>query len=244
MINITLSNKPQSLEITQLREASKTKEKKWNNDWNAWIKGQVLDIGAGNDPIIIGCDIFDLAQGNAQYLSNYYEANSYDSLFSSHCLEHMDDAKSAITEWWKLLKPGGYMVVIVPDHILYEQGFWPSIFNTDHKWAFSIDDSPDRHSRLLTIEELICDLENAKLVTCVYHDDDLDYKYLTKGCVNMKYQDSFWVRTLRLPFYRMRAGGIFILKHIDRLLYKYTKRPIDQTLYGSLAQILFVLKKS
>ena len=50
----------------------------------------------------------------------------------------MRDPRSAIAQWWGLVKPGGVLFVIVPDEDLYEQGFWPSRFNCDHKWTFTI----------------------------------------------------------------------------------------------------------
>jgi hypothetical protein len=37
-----------------------------------------------------------------------------------------------------VVKPGGYLVVTVPDEDLYEQGLWPSTFNPDHKHTFTI----------------------------------------------------------------------------------------------------------
>ena len=40
--------------------------------------------------------------------------------------------------WFRVLKPGGYLVITVPDEDLYEQGVFPSSFNRDHKWTFTI----------------------------------------------------------------------------------------------------------
>ena len=35
-------------------------------------------------------------------------------------------------------KKGGYLIVTVPDEDLYEQGVFPSKFNLNHKWTFTI----------------------------------------------------------------------------------------------------------
>src|SRR6185312_3014562 len=36
------------------------------------------------------------------------------------------------------IKRGGHLVISVPDEDLYEQGVWPSTFNTDHKITFTL----------------------------------------------------------------------------------------------------------
>lgn len=35
-------------------------------------------------------------------------------------------------------RPGGHLVVTAPDEDLCEHGPWPSRFNGDHKWSFTI----------------------------------------------------------------------------------------------------------
>ena len=37
-----------------------------------------------------------------------------------------------------MVKPGGHLIITVPDEDLYEKGFWPSRFNPSHKWSFTI----------------------------------------------------------------------------------------------------------
>lgn len=111
-----------------------------------FIVGDVLDIGAGNDPIIRWAEFFplvkklrpwDVQDGDAQKLPGI-AAESYNTVFSSHCLEHMVDPFAALRRWWEVLKPGGHAVIIVPDEDLYEQGVWPSVHNPDHKSTFTI----------------------------------------------------------------------------------------------------------
>jgi len=43
----------------------------------------------------------------------------------------------ALLNWRCILKPGGFLYVVVPDYILYEKMNWPSLFNGDHKQSFS-----------------------------------------------------------------------------------------------------------
>jgi hypothetical protein len=44
----------------------------------------------------------------------------------------------ALARWLEIVKPGGYVIITVPDEDLYEKGVWPSHFNTDHKVSFTI----------------------------------------------------------------------------------------------------------
>jgi SAM-dependent methyltransferase len=63
---------------------------------------------------------------------------SFDFVHSSHCLEHLHDPTEGLRNWLRIVKPGGYLVFLVPDEDLYEQGVFPSTFNRDHKSTFTI----------------------------------------------------------------------------------------------------------
>jgi|1048.fasta_scaffold27514_2 hypothetical protein len=114
-----------------------------------YFKGNGLDIGPGNDsiglyrelfPLIENIVTYDSKQGDAQNLVNIAD-NSFDFVYSSHCLEHMRDVAVALSNWIRVCKPGGYLIVQVPDEDLYEKGIWPSAFNSDHKFTFTISKS-------------------------------------------------------------------------------------------------------
>lgn len=107
-------------------------------DIKEMIKGDVIDIGCGDCPVTNNCDKFDIRDGDANYISRYVD-KKYDVVFSSHCLEHMWNPYRTIKEWFSLVKPGGLLIVAVPDEDLYEQGIFPSRYNGDHKWTFTID---------------------------------------------------------------------------------------------------------
>ena len=108
--------------------------------------GRGLDIGSGPDPLSLygrlfarmeGVDVWDQSEGDAQYLAGVAD-ESYDFVHSSHCLEHMVDPAEALANWFRVVKPGGHMVHLVPDEDLYEQGVFPSSYNPDHKWTFTL----------------------------------------------------------------------------------------------------------
>jgi len=111
-----------------------------------YFVGHGIDVGGGHDslalyselfPLIRYCIIYDAPQGDAQKLSNV-DDETFDFLFSSHCLEHVRDPVEALTNWIRVIKPGGHLVISVPDEDLYEQGVWPSTFNNDHKLTFTL----------------------------------------------------------------------------------------------------------
>jgi SAM-dependent methyltransferase len=111
-----------------------------------YFAGCGLDVGGGQDslalyvelfPLIKSVVIYDAPQGDAQKLANVGD-ESFDFLFSSHCLEHMRDPTEALDNWIRVVKRGGHLVVSVPDEDLYEQGVWPSTFNRDHKMTFTL----------------------------------------------------------------------------------------------------------
>jgi SAM-dependent methyltransferase len=111
-----------------------------------YFVGHGIDVGGGHDslalytelfPLIRYVVIYDGPQGDAQKLGNV-DDQTFDFLFSSHCLEHVRDPVEALGNWIRVIKRGGHLVVSVPDEDLYEQGVWPSTFNTDHKLSFTL----------------------------------------------------------------------------------------------------------
>lgn len=67
-----------------------------------------------------------------------YSGQAVDSVYSSHCLEHISDYSGAILEWFRVLKIGGYLITVVPSMFLYEgKRFPPSKWNMDHKRFYS-----------------------------------------------------------------------------------------------------------
>jgi SAM-dependent methyltransferase len=57
-----------------------------------------------------------------------------DSVFASHVLEHVEDYRAVIRDWFRSLRTGGFIVCIVPHQFLYEKRHeLPSRWNADHK---------------------------------------------------------------------------------------------------------------
>lgn len=69
----------------------------------------------------------------------WFSDNSLDYVFSSHCLEHFHEPKKALIEWTRVLKVGGYLVLILPHRNYYPNIGHPNA-NKDHKNDFLPDD--------------------------------------------------------------------------------------------------------
>lgn len=123
-----------------MKETSKSYQlRKRNNHFNLYLNGYGIDIGSGDDLLVVEngkVDTWDLPHGDAQYMHSIGD-NTYDFVYSSHCLEHMNSVKDALSNWLRILKKGGHLFFTVPEYVLYEKMRFPSIFNTDHKNSFS-----------------------------------------------------------------------------------------------------------
>ncbi len=211
-------------------EATKTK-KAYPELISKYIHGNIIDIGAGLDPIDPEAEIFDLSHGNAQFISKHFEPDSFDTVFSSHCLEHMVDPSEAFKEWVKILKPGGVLFIVVPDEDLYEQGHFPSIFNLDHKATFSISKSHTWSPKSFNLYDLAkannLNIENLRL-----QSDGYDHSIKSFGKLGL----------YRIPYAKFIVSKIRLLE----ILVKFFKFvPIDQTANEKpvLAQICLIARK-
>jgi len=118
-----------------------------------YMTGRVFDLGCGPGkvfPTAIGIDnaidakLFgiqvkpDIPVKTCESMP-FLTDESADTVYSSHLLEHIVDYRAALTEWWRLVKVGGYLILYLPhrDHYprIGQQGG-----NPDHKHDFHPDD--------------------------------------------------------------------------------------------------------
>jgi len=230
-----------------MKESSKTKEVRSQEFVNTYLKGSVIDIGAGTDPVTQNAEVFDWNQGDAQHILKYRNKESYDCVHSSHCLEHMKDVPLALSQWWELVKPNGYMVIVVPHEDLYEQKIWPSVLATGpngHLSTFRLNVEKSWSPVSYDILELATSLKKSLIISSEIQDLNYDYSLLGK-------------RLGRGPrkIYKWRRSKSKIKKLISELIYdflhdnfwiKSNKKsgiPIDQTTWNALAQIQIVIQK-
>jgi SAM-dependent methyltransferase len=99
-------------------------------EWCADVTGAVLSVGSGGDidkegrryrdyftkavtyvtsDIVPGCDVnLDLRRVPLSFTS------TFDAIFCSGVLEHVDDVEAAIDGCWRILRPNGVLLVGVP----------------------------------------------------------------------------------------------------------------------------------
>ncbi|MBM3567647.1 MAG: class I SAM-dependent methyltransferase [Alphaproteobacteria bacterium] len=128
-----------------------------------FLAGTGLDVGSGADPLslyielfprIAGLKAFTPAEGDCAKLEPIKDA-SYDFVHSCFLLQLLPDPKEAFGHWLRCVKPGGHLVVTVPDEDLYEQGVFPSAFNREHRWSFTLAKSKSFHDKSLNLLDLV-----------------------------------------------------------------------------------------
>ena len=95
-----------------------------------FCKGIGYDIGYNKDewkyPNAIGIDINNL---NDDYHANNLPDGFVDYIYSSHCLEHLNDWVGALDHWTTRLHKGGIVFLYLPHP---DQGYWKPWNNRKH----------------------------------------------------------------------------------------------------------------
>lgn len=170
-------------------ESRKTfQEKAVAGFFEKFMSGQGLDIGYkgydDSEPILPTATGIDIGTPGYNGTELPFETSSQDYVYSSHALEHIGDWIYSLREWFRVLKPRGHLVVVVPHQHLYEKKDRPpSRFNPDHK-------------RFYTPAALLNEIEKA-LLTNTYrirhlrdNDEGHDYNQPcdehSKGCYEIE----------------------------------------------------------
>jgi len=151
-------------------EQSKAAKRRFNDGafLSRYFVGAGIDIGGKPDPLSQYAGIFprmqsvrvwDFEEGDAQLMQGVVDA-SFDFVHSSHCLEHLKDPEKGLIEWIRIVKPGGFLIITVPDEDLYEKGVWPSRYNVDHKWTFTIHKRKSWSPRSINVLDLALSLSH------------------------------------------------------------------------------------
>lgn len=148
-----------------MRECSKSIVRRMGeaNFVRRYFVGKGVDIGGRPDPLSMHhaffpqmdeVKIWDLEDGDAQFMAGVADG-TYDFVHSSHCLEHLHDPREGLANWLRIVKPGGHVIVTVPDEDMYEQGIFPSTFNRDHKWTFTVFKTKSWSAKSINVLELL-----------------------------------------------------------------------------------------
>jgi hypothetical protein len=132
------------------------------------------------------------------------------------------------------------LFVIVPDEDLYEQGFWPSRFNRDHKWTFTIAKRASWSPVSVNLLELARSLPGGEVLDIRLFDTDYDRGLQVNGQLA-------GTRSYRFRRAAGRAAyGLLRLVGLDKQALKRAFiRPLDQTDFpDTLAQIQCIVRKA
>lgn len=148
-----------------IKETSKAKERrKAEGFFERYFAGRGVDVGYGGDLVTPNCRGWDVEDGDAHDLAGIGDT-TFDFVYSSHILEHLENPARALQNWWRVLKPGGYLILYVPERDLFERKkSLPSDISLDHKHFFLLDrdDPPD------TIELIPLLKDNLQGIEIVY----------------------------------------------------------------------------
>jgi len=101
-----------------------------------YCTGVGLDLGACGGPIVPHAICIDLAWGsNARTSLNSYpthlvcgfdafpwfRSEAFDFVYSSHQLPNLKNLHAILLEWLRIIRPGGYLVLFLPDEQAYVQ---------------------------------------------------------------------------------------------------------------------------
>ena len=154
-----------------MKECSKSMQRRLadSNFLRKYFVGDGLDIGGKPDPLSLYNEFFPLMRsvrtwdwedGDAQFLAGVAD-ESFTFVHSSHCLEHLVDPSEGLRNWFRVVREGGHLVITVPDEDLYEQGLFPSTFNRDHRWTFTIFKTKSWSACSLNVLDLVRSLGDA-----------------------------------------------------------------------------------
>lgn len=105
-----------------------------------FCKGYGYDIGYCKDewklPNAIGIDIIDINDKNGFHHANNLPIGTVDYIYSSHCLEHVDNWIETLEYWISKLNIRGILFLYLPD---FSQKYWRPWNNKKHKHCFTPD---------------------------------------------------------------------------------------------------------
>ena len=225
-----------------MQEASKTNKFRPSHFASTYLSGRVLDIGAGPDLVCPHALAFDQEHGDANKIDEYFEAESFDTVHSSHSLEHMLDPFQALHRWWSLVKSGGFLIVVVPDEYLYEQNMWPSFFSPEHYSSFRLHKETGSTPFSYDIGQLCRGLKHANVISEVVQDYGYAYDLIWPGNATPK-RPHKGLRLINSVLKRTLPFQHPIRHQFHKWLVTHGY-PVDQLVGDALAQIEVVVQKT
>jgi len=140
-----------------------------------FCNGQGLDLACGAKKIketAIGLDIGKAGDSVADFAIDLeggltlFASDTFDFIFSSHYLEHVKDPPGVLQEWWRVIRPGGNLVLYLPHADLYPR-IGHEGANPDHKSDFTPE----------AILEIMGNFASYELLHNETHAEDDEYSF-------------------------------------------------------------------
>lgn len=150
-------------------EVSKAHARRVTEDWFHLFcpdEHSGIDIGCQHDPINHTFRRWDVifGDGDATFMEGVPD-NTFWTVHASHVLEHLNDPMTALRNWYRITKPEGNLIVLVPHRDLYEKKSQPpSKWNHEHK-TFWLPEASEPPLTLNFKEMLLAAIPNANIVS-------------------------------------------------------------------------------
>ena len=167
----------------------------------------VLEIGfkgyiEGTVPIVPQAIGIDLGYPGYDGKRLPFADESVDAIYSSHCFEHIENYKSALLDWYRLLKVDGYIIIIVPHQYLFERRRkLPSTSNLDHKRFYTPE------SLLREVGEVFPP-NSYRVRSLNDNDKNFDYTLSGKGGGDDCYEIELVLQKIKRPFWNLDDGSV------------------------------------
>ncbi|HUV65523.1 MAG TPA: methyltransferase domain-containing protein [Sedimentisphaerales bacterium] len=140
----------------------------------SYLRGTGLDLGAGDGKVCkeaIGIDIggtaadikLDLSEDRALGI---FADGSFDYIFSSHCLEDFKCTEAILREWWRVIRPGGHLILYGPD-----RDYYPNVGTTGANPNHQVD------LYWQDVWKILEGFGNAKKISASRHNDSNEYSW-------------------------------------------------------------------
>jgi SAM-dependent methyltransferase len=131
-----------------------------------------------------------------------FSDKSLDAIYSSHCYEHIPDYREVLRDWYRLLKVGGFLIIVVPHQHLFERKRqMPSRWNPDHK-------------RFYTPRSLLGEIEHAldensyRIRHLVENDAGFDYRPTPREASSGCYEIELVLERIAQPGWVVDDGAV------------------------------------
>jgi SAM-dependent methyltransferase len=130
-----------------------------------YCRGAGYDVGAGGPTSLLpGAVAIDIINGNRHHATSLPEGK-VDFVFSSHCLEHLDNPIAALEHWKSRLRAGGVLFLYLPHP---DMEYWLPQNNRKHLHSWY----PKDMQRLI---------EDLGFMRCLRSERDLNWSFAVIG---------------------------------------------------------------